>query len=221
MNIKPGEKLTEFCSTFECVLYNLLVTISNNSNLKGYIKCPKIFCDRFKNQTHKCKTCGNAKLLIHGHYNDNNEFCCYSCPEEKQIEIEVKTPQIEEEGKNINTVDKLKKMEELIFSLCKNKNFLKNYLDTTTGEYIWYNPMNQSPNPMVWSEGYFTKTDYETLKNELLNFFKTYLDKFQEAKDCKGCECEETFCQHMVCIDCSRNEHSFAMIKRDRYKAKK
>lgn len=220
MNIKPGKKLTNFCKTYECVLYNLLVCMTNNSNLKGIIKCPKVFCDRFQNLKHKCVNCQKENLLIGGYYNEKNEFCCYQCPDQEKIEIEkIQKPIENKDVESEDLISKFKRLEDVMVNQSKNKNFMKLYLDQKSSDIVFYNPMNSSPNPLVWSKQFFEKTDYKVLESELILFFKSYLDKFKEdSESCNGCLLEQTALQHMQCLDCKRNKTSPSIVKYDRFK---
>ena len=221
LNIGFGEKIKEGCILEKCQMYKAIVTLSNNSGLKGRVKCPELFCERFKKAFHICVKCKN-KVRIGDGYFDGDNFSCYECPIEKEIPIEEVKKEIKEEPTgNQNMEEKFKEIENLLVKLSKNEKFMKNYRnDKNEKDYEFFNPMNSVVTPLVWPKKYFNETNIKKLKEEILSFFKTYLDMFKE-EGCTPCEYEQTFFQSMSCIDCVRNKESLSMIKRDRFVEKK
>jgi len=210
LNINYGEKIIEGCITTKCPIYNIMICLSNSSGLKGVVKCPKIFCERINKKIFKCHKCEQDNNIFNGYFDENNNFHCYKCKEEKKQKVEI-------ERKTLSKNFKLEKIKELIFNLSNNNKFFENYLDTKNGSYEFYNPLNSSPAPLVWTEDYLNETGFELLKNEILSFFKTYLERFKE-ESCDGCVLQNTFYQHLSCLDCSRNKKSPSIIKVDRFK---
>lgn len=214
LNVIPGKKIADYCKADKCPIYETIICLSNNGDLKGPVRCPKIFCERFNKKAHVCKKCGIATLLTNGYFNKNNEFECYKCPEQKKIKLEKKEEPIEDN----DIVGKFKNIENLMVELTKNKKFTELYLDKKSVDIIFYNPFNLSPNPLVWPKKYFIETDLEALKKEITEFFKSYIAKFKE-ESCKGCVLEPSGLQNLSCLDCARNKQSPSMVKVDRYKA--
>lgn len=210
LNINFGEKIKENCSLNSCPIYKYVVALSNNSDLKGIVKCPDIFCERIKESVIQCSKCKTLTSIFQGFFNDNGEFKCYQCNENNKEKIEI--------VKNTQQTDeKMKEICKTLIILSKNKKFLDNYVEKKDYGYEFYNPFNTVPTPLTWSNGYINENSLEALKKEVLNFFSSYLEKFQE-KDCNECEYGETHYQHMCCTDCSRNKNSMSLIKMDRFK---
>jgi hypothetical protein len=132
-------------------------------------------------------------------------------PEEKKIEI-VENKEIDEKV----ILENLKK----IYSSTELKLEIYWDIDKVNKNISFFNPMNSTPTPLVWSFQYMRDTNFNLLKSELDHFFKTFLDKFkeEELKSCKTCPDEITTFNGMNCIDCTRNKNSQSIIKRDRFR---
>lgn len=225
MNIKYGDKIIDSCRTINCPIYSHIINLSNNSGLNGVIKCPQLFCDRMEKEIFICKSCNSPKTLYQGCFNNNN-FQCYNCDDiekinEKEVKEDKKINNSEEiTGKSTNEDEKFNEIEKTLVELSKNKDFMKNYRNSKNkNEYEFFNPLNNSITPLVWTKEYFNKTDIQDLKNEIMSFFKTYLDRFKE-EDCSGCKNEETFYQSLDCTNCIRNKFSKSFIKQDKFKSR-
>jgi len=215
LNIKSGEKIMESCVMYFCPAYEFLVSLSNNGELKGPLKCPQIFCDRMKNVNGLCIKCGKSKPVHKGYYSDN-AFTCFECNQnipEKHIEIKEATP----EETDI-AIQKLDDIAKELKEKSHNSNFMKHYSDMNekSQRISFYNPMNNTDTPLMWSYEYIKNTSMETLKEELYKFFDTFFSSTKENK-CGDCKYTNNF-QHLNCIDCSRNTTSVSILKKDRYK---
>jgi hypothetical protein len=160
LNINFGEKIKEDCSPTSCPIYKYVIALSNNSNLKGIVKCPDIFCNRIKENIFQCSKCKTLISIFCGFFDENGSFKCYKCDGNKQenqekIEIVNNTQQIDE---------KMKEIGKTLIILSKNKKFLDNYVEKKDYGYEFYNPFNTIPSPLTWSNGYVNENSLETLK---------------------------------------------------------
>jgi len=218
LNVKFNEPLRETCVMFFCPAYQYIVSLSNNGDLKGPVKCPKIFCDRMKLINGACSKCKQSKPIHQGYY-INSAFTCFECDSGiEQKHIEIKEGPAKEVTVSQNKIDALTK--ELL-DKSKNSKFMQYYSDTNKEQQkiSFYNPMNTSSLPLVWDFDYVNNSSIEALRIEVFAFFKSFFEHFEDAPSCQGCKYENTTCNGMSCVDCKRNKNSMSILKKDRFKA--
>ena len=220
LNIKYGDKIADYCVGQKCAVYDTVVALSNLGELKGHVKCPKIFCDRIKKWYFECVKCKHKVSAVQGYFNTKNKFECYKCSPnqaEEQKEPKQKIDVKENEGEDTRVSGKLSELKKLIIEKSGNSKFFDMYADLKEGKSInFYNPMNSNHVPLMWNFDYIVNSSKEALKTELFKFFETYFKSFEKSS-CEGCKFEPHKRTHMNCIDCSRNDQSMAFVKKDRF----
>lgn len=220
LNIKYGDKIIDSCITIKCSAYNTMIALSNNSDLKGVIKCPQIFCDRVKLLTHNCSIC-NKMQSIHDGYYEGKDFKCYQCSDipEKKVEQKIEEKPLSEVNSDL-VKQRLIEIGDYFNKLSKNPNFSKYYFDVKMNLVNFYNPVEMNNGIMSLTYANIEQTATPVLIETLEKFFKSFLDQFED-KNCSGCFYEQWTPGHMICIDCLRNKQSAATVRRDRYAGKK
>ena len=236
-NINFGDKINKECATSDCPMYPHIVALSNLGGFSGIVKCPATFCSKMRKGTLTCSKCKVVVSVYEG-FIVNGEYFCYECAEKdgdsvKELdEVKEELPEEIEPVEEIDKKDRIAKLKKVSDKAVQNKMaILKKRLEEKSSKFVFddyidfkdksdelriFNPINANHLPLVWNFKYIQRQSPETLYQEVLEFFKSFFQRFEE-KTCTGCEYEATVKMSMFCTDCVRNDASGAFVKEDRH----
>jgi hypothetical protein len=168
----------------------------------------------------------NTIVALSNHAGLKNNIICpktfcdwvwFKTEEKQEKKIEKECP-----GKGIENINEQLILDKVINEFKNTKLDLNIYIDRDekNKKFLFFNPMNSSPTPLVWEYDYVKIAKFEQLVKEIEDFFKTFLDQFRELS-CESCPDAPTNLMGMNCVDCSRNKDSKAFLKKDRYRGSK